>query len=245
MPRDGRAVRGTLHQVLITTPGSPFPEAYHAQREDIRAQFTEYRLWTGPDIEDLLRDQVGARVLEAYLTLTPFAYRADLARYCIISQFGGWYVDYGIRSVALPPAIDDVDLIAFRDRQEHSGTSWALQNGLFYARRGLPAMGTAVELAVANIEARYYGITPLSPTGPSVFGQAVAIHGERQETALGAYMDLTPMQDRDNLAYVGGDGWIWAAVKDEPPGFLAVDGSNHYNDLWHQRRVYGEGVPER
>ncbi len=240
MARDGGAVRGTLHQVLITEPGTAFPDAYHADRADLRAQFSEYRLWTAPDIEDFIRDQFGTRVLGAYLAVTPFAYRADVARYCIVGHVGGWYVDYGIRRLALPERIDDVDLIAFRDRQEHSGTSWAVVNGFFYARPGLPALATAVELAVANIEARYYGITPLSPTGPSVFGQAVAMHGERLETALGAFTDLTPQQDRENLAYVGGDGWIWAYAKDEPAGVLGVAGTNQYNDLWTRRCVYGE-----
>jgi mannosyltransferase OCH1-like enzyme len=240
MAKNGSVVVGTLHQVLITTRGSAFSDEYHEQRTKLRSQFSEYRLWTSADIEDFIRDHFDRSVLDAYLTVSPFAYRADLARYCIVAHFGGWYVDYAIRRLELPDLIDNVDLIAFRDRQEHSGTSWALSNGFFYAREGLPALATAVELTVANIQARHYGITPLSPTGPSVFGQAVAIHGERTETSLGAFTDLTPEQDRENIAFVGGDGWIWAFAKDEESGMVDVPGTNNYNELWKRRCVYGE-----
>ena len=236
-------IEGTLHQILITDPGTPFPEQYHAQRAFLRSQFTDHRLWTSPEIEAFLADGFDPRVLAAYRAVRPYAYKADLARYCILHALGGWYVDYGIRRLVLPREVPVVDFIGFRDRPQHSRTAWAVQNGIMWARPQLPALARAVELSVRNIEQQIYGMSPLSPTGPSVLGQAVARHGDRMRMHLGDFIDLTPVHKRDNLAYVDEDGWIWAFAKDEGPGVLWIDGTNHYGEMWHDRVVYSE-TPE-
>lgn len=238
-------VEGTLHQILITEPGTPFPERYHAQRAFLRSQFAEYRLWTSPELEAFLAEHYDPRVLAAFRAVRPFAYKADLARYCLLHALGGWYVDYGIRRLVLPNEIPLTEFIGFRDRPRHSRTAWAVQNGIMWARPQLPALASAVMLSVRNIEQHLYGMSPLSPTGPPVLGQALAMHGDRMRMHLGDFIDLTPEHDRDNLAYVGEDGWIWAFFKDELPGTLWIDGTNRYADMWHSRVVYSETPDER
>ena len=41
-------------------------------------------------VELFLADHYEPNVLEAYRKLIPYAYRADLARYCIVNKLGGW-----------------------------------------------------------------------------------------------------------------------------------------------------------
>ena len=51
------------------------------------------------------------KVRAAYDSLNPLAYKADLARYCILYKNGGWYLDVGL--TAIGRADTRVDLYAF------------------------------------------------------------------------------------------------------------------------------------
>lgn len=230
--------RGPVHQILILEEGAPHPAHPTEVAGAVHAAFGDYRLWTRDALATFLDEAFGSRVLAAFERVRPFAYKADLARYCLLHHFGGWYFDYGLRGIAIPSDLPPVDLIAFRDRQAHSHTSWAVQCGLLYARPGLPALREAVDICVENIERGYYGPTSLSPTGPDALGRAVAGHGPETTMLLGDFVDLTPQHRRDNLAFVGPDGWIWALYKATPPGRNGLPGENWYNDMWQQGLVY-------
>lgn len=238
--------RGTVHQILILDEGAPLPAQPTEVAGAVHAALGDYRLWTREALVTFLGGVFGSRVRDAFERVRPYAYKADLARYCLLHHFGGWYIDYGLRSVSVPADLPPVDLIAFRDRQAHSHTAWAVQCGLVYARPALPALRDAVDMCVANIEGGYYGPTPLSPTGPDVLGRALAGHGTETTMLLGDFVDLTPQHPRDNLAYVGPDGWIWALYKTTRPGRIGLPGENSYNDMWHQGLVYStEPAAER
>ena len=240
MTGDAKRRVGPVHQILILDRGTRLPDDHGARRDALLEQFSSYRLWQRDELTAFLADEYGDRVARAFDDVRPYAYKTDLARYCLLHRLGGWYVDYGLRRIQVPGNLPDVDLVAFRDRQSHSRTSWAVQCGLLFARPGLDALGDAIDRCVHNIEHRYYGPTPLNPTGPAVLGQAIARHGDGMRMLLGDFIDLTPLHTRDNLAYVGADGWIWALYKVTDPGRLGFAGTNAYNDLWHAGLVYTE-----
>ena len=53
----------------------------------------EHRLFDDAAIRSVIAKNFGKEVLKAYNTLRPFAFKADLARLCILHQFGGIYAD--------------------------------------------------------------------------------------------------------------------------------------------------------
>ena len=87
----------------------------------------------------------------------------------------------------------------------------------------------------------YYGLTPLCPTGPSLWGKAIASIGIDQNVIIGDFMELTPIHNTKNKAMVLPDGSIFAFNKDAPGGdlkSLGCQGTNNYNELWKSKRIY-------
>ena len=54
-----------------------------------------YQLYTNDTIKDFLFE-FNREVFDCFTSLKPYAFRADLARYCLLYQFGGWYFDISV-----------------------------------------------------------------------------------------------------------------------------------------------------
>jgi hypothetical protein len=175
--------------------------------------------------------------------LTPYSFRCDLARFCLLYAFGGLYADLGVRFVRpfLPPA--GVGLAGFRDYWLSATHSPAMSTSIIHAAPGRPEMRTAIDLIVENCRRHRYGATPLDPTGPGVLGRAVAIADAAESSWFGDYRAITPEFPRKNLAFVTPDGELVALGKNEPGGSLdalGLTGTNNYIDIWRSRQAYGE-----
>ena len=206
----------------------------------------EYTLFDQKMIKDFLSDHYPGEVSWAFRTLKPYAYKADLARYAILNILGGWYVDLGFTWLRRINFGDDVQLLAFRDRQDICSSSWAAYNGVIYAKKGHPALQVAIDMIVENCKKKYYGVTPLCPTGPNLWGSAIARTVKLESVILGDFCELTPNRFYKNGAIVMPDGKIAAFYKPNLPGDpgrltnLVPTGVNDYNLYWQSRTVYGE-----
>jgi mannosyltransferase OCH1-like enzyme len=196
---------------------------------------------------DLLRsfiaDNYEEHVLWAYDTLKPYAYKADLGRFCLLNKLGGWYFDIAVRVMNPVEVGDRIEWLAFRDIQRFSYTSWACANTVLYSKPDNIALTTAIEMIVNNCQEKYYGITPLCPTGPTLLGAALAANGGNANFVYGDYLELTPTHEQKNRAFVLPNGTIMAWSKPSGGGDLTgvgAKGVNNYNELWHSRQVYAE-----
>lgn len=180
-------------------------------------------------------------VVDAYDCLTPYSYKADLGRFCLLYKLGGWYMDIAVRAVNGVEIGDQIDFLAFRDIQRFSYTSWACATTVLYSRPGNHALWTAIEMIINNCNDKYYGITPLCPTGPTLLGAALAANGGNTKFVYGDYLELTPTHEKKNRAFVLPDGTIMAWSKPSGGGDLTgvgAKGVNNYNELWAARKVY-------
>jgi len=192
-------------------------------------------------LRKFIADHFDSKVLWAYDCLQPYSYKADLGRFCLLYQLGGWYMDIAVRVVNGVEIGDQASFLAFRDIQRFSFTSWACATTVLYSRPGNAALFTAIEMIVKNCKQQYYGITPLCPTGPTLLGQALAAHGGNPAFIYGDYLELTPTYEQKNRAFVLPDGTIMAWSKPSGGGDLTgvgAKGVNNYNELWAQRKVY-------
>lgn len=57
----------------------------------------QYRMYDNATGRAFLQDRFGARVTAAYDALVPLAFKADLLRYCLVHEFGGFYSDLAFR----------------------------------------------------------------------------------------------------------------------------------------------------
>lgn len=202
-----------------------------------------HTIYNKESLRRFIADNYNADVLWAYDSLRPYSYKADLGRFCLLNKLGGWYLDIAVRMVNPVEVGDRIEWLAFRDIQRFSYTSWACATTVLYSKPNNIALTTAIEMIVNNCHEKYYGITPLCPTGPTLLGQALAANGGNPNFVYGDYLELTPTHEQKNRAFVLPDGTIMAWSKPSGGGDLTglgAKGVNNYNSLWQSRSVYGE-----
>ena len=215
-------------QHATSTVKDAFPNANHV-------------IYNKESLRQFIADNYGGAVLGAYDSLKPYAYKADLGRYCLLHKLGGWYVDIGIRVNNAVEVGEQVEMLAFRDIQRFSFTSWACSIGILFSKPGNLVLEMAIEMIEDNCFDKYYGITPLCPTGPTLLGMALAMNAGQANFLYGDYLELTPTHQQKNRAFVLPDGTIMGWGKPSAGGDLAglgANGTNNYNELWHNRQVY-------
>jgi len=209
----------------------------------VKAAFSNasHTIYTKETLRQFIADNYDSDVLWAYDCLKPYSYKADLGRFCLLNKLGGWYLDIAVRVVNPVQVGPRIKWLAFRDIQRFSFTSWACATTVLYSQPDNPALTTAIQLIVNNCHERFYGITPLCPTGPTLLGQALAMNGPNPDFVYGDYLELTPTHEQKNRAFVLPDGTIMAWSKPSGGGDLTgvgAKGVNNYNELWARRDVY-------
>ena len=248
------AVNQYFHQIFLSqNPEESLPGLLVNVSDQAQKVFVgfEHILWRAPAVRDFLASRYGTEVLSAYDKLRPLAYKADLARYCLLHAFGGWYADISLKICLMPLISEDIEMVYFHDfglgPPGPSSFVAACQNGFFYAKSGHPVLEACIQQVVKNCRDEYYGLNSTCPTGPMVFGKAILNYAPNPGVLPGYFMPLTPAHRQRNLAYVMPEGDIAAFHKStwcesRPQGgdlsSLGVIGSNNYNRMWESRSIY-------
>ena len=210
------------------TVKNAFPDANHT-------------IYTKETLRQFIADNYEERILQAYDQLRPYSYKADLGRFCLLNKLGGWYMDIAVRIVNPVEVGPRIKFLAFRDIQRFSYTSWACATTVLYSQPNNTAMQIAIDMIAANCTEKYYGITPLCPTGPTLLGKALAVNGSQSDFIYGDYLELTPTHEQKNRAFVLPDGTIIAWSKPSGGGDLSglgAKGVNNYNEMWAAKQIY-------
>ena len=226
-----------IHQIAFQDKSQDYRPNRNSR--DLKTQFGEqnYRIWLLDETRSFLRMHYSIEVLKAFDSLVPYAYKADLARYCILNQFGGTYLDLSINNVRTYN-LEQYDMMLFRDLNS-SKTSWKVCNNIFYSRPRNKVLDDAISECVKNISNSYYGHDPHFPTGPSVLGRSVAKNGFELNLLMGQCYWFK----RRKLKFVVSEDFIIARGKIGGKflgGNSGLNGGNNYNELWKSRSVYGE-----
>ncbi|MEQ8696507.1 MAG: glycosyltransferase [Bauldia litoralis] len=139
----------------------------------------DYKFFDDDEARAFIQERYPTEVLEAFDSLVPGAYRADLWRYCYLAAEGGVYADIRMEPlVALRTILDfssdaPPDFVGVRDRPGSKGHGLAyLYNAFMAAAPGHPFLTAAVERTVRQVRAREYGRDLLDITGPGCIGAA-------------------------------------------------------------------------
>ena len=113
-----------------------------------------------------------AHIVKAYDALNPGAYKADLWRCCVLYVRGGVYMDIKL-SLVKPHTLDELI-------NEECFVSDRLPNSCFNAflisRKHNKFLLATINRIVENVNKKYYGVSPLSPTGPLLMGALAKEH---------------------------------------------------------------------
>jgi mannosyltransferase OCH1-like enzyme len=232
-----------VSQIYLSDTDAALPPYIGSCVQAVRGFFPEFDhvLYNIRSAREFLNKEFGKEVLAAFDKLKPYAYKADLLRYCLLHQVGGWYFDVACRPLTPISVADAIETIAFRDMPIFHGTGWSCVNAVIYSRPKSAVFSRALELVLKNCNTNYYGINAICPTGPAVLGRAFALEGESESRVFGEYMFLTPMHQNRNAAFVLPDGVIFAMGKPADGGdltSLGASGVNNYNDFYNSRSVY-------
>lgn len=129
-----------------------------------------YHFYDDERCRDFIKTSFPKRVLDAYDSLIPGAFKADLWRYCLLYIKGGVYVDVDmIDIVPLNKIINKNDqFITARDHDPK-----ALFNAFICCTPKHPFMEAMIDYTVDSVETNFYGNSCLEPTGPVGFGKVL------------------------------------------------------------------------
>lgn len=167
-----------IHQIIINdTNKHPevLPEFHNFCYEQIKKIYPEgnYHLYSGEEIEKIIRNNFDKNVFLSYKKLKPYACKADLARLCLLYLYGGLYIDLNLIFINKIPDLDKLEFFSFRDLSNLSKQSWAVQNGIIYSLPKSKVLKNAIEVIVENCKNEYYGVQCVDVSATTVLGIAI------------------------------------------------------------------------
>jgi mannosyltransferase OCH1-like enzyme len=193
-----------------------------------------YHFYDDDDCRDFIKSNFGDRVLNAYNTLKPGAYKADLWRYCIMYIKGGIYLDikydtYG--NFKLNELIDQE--YYFIDRFEIN--IQGVYNALLVSEPGNEIYKKCIDRIVENVENRYYGECTLEITGPILLRKIMDENENYLKTRKYDFESYRHMGD-GNVFYNEDRLVLCVHKRDE----YYKNYKNHYDKLYKERKVYND-----
>lgn len=115
----------------------------------------QYQFFDDVACRDFIRNHCPPDVLDAFDTLQPGAFKADLWRYCVLYQTGGLYLDLSVKPLKsfrswLKPEHEFLSVI---DIPKVQGFVW---NGFMACRPKHPFLKQAIDGIIHNVKTKYY-----------------------------------------------------------------------------------------
>jgi len=132
----------------------------------------EIKHFSDREVEHMLEAEHHPSVLEAFRSIVPGAYKADIFRYAVLSKRGGVYMDLNSRLYRPLDEIVDVvhdKVVLVQDRTLIScGMRPGVQIAFVASRKDDPNITKCLEKAVENVLNKDYGRCTLDITGPTM-----------------------------------------------------------------------------
>jgi mannosyltransferase OCH1-like enzyme len=209
------------------------PEKMRESVDTLKAQNPEliHHLFDDNDCREFIADNFNEEVVNAYDSLIPGAYKADLWRYCILYKKGGVYMDVKYKCADGVKLIDMVDKEYYVEDRQHRGHR-GVYNAVMICKKGDPRLIKAINSIVKHVRERYYGETPLSPTGPGLLGKIFTDDEFRDIRLKHIPENMTIINKADNkVLFISYPEYRQEQLKYK-------DSHPHYGDLWDKKQIY-------
>ena len=244
-----------ITQIFISGSDESLSNIIKYSTQSVKNNFKDcsYTLYSHDDIVELIRNNFTNDILKAYYKLKPYAYKKDLAEYCILYLKGGWYFDLTIKILTSVNFDNNLEFLAFRDFGDgikSSNLPYALQTSILYSSSKNLILEKAINLIIENCKNDIYGFTPTCPTGPGVLGRAYAKLSMKSNHCLGIFQPLTPFHEKLNQSYLLPDGTIFALHKTawssgSKPADISQFGlksTNNYLNMYNNKDIYDNSI---
>lgn len=189
---------------------------------------------------NFIKNHFHISVLNAFDTLQPIAYKADLWRCCVLYIKGGIYLDIKLVPVNGFKFIDIIDKERFT--LERDGTFWenktfGISNALIIAKAGNEILYDCIKNIVDNVNNKFYGFNNLYPTGPGLMGQIYFEHKKRYDD-----MDLFFVGFPDGRYTMQLGKYVILQSYPEYNIERHNGGQSSYAKFYNERNIYGEKI---
>ena len=189
-----------------------------------------YYLFDDNDCRNFIQSNFDKDVLFAYDNLIPGAYKADLWRYCILYQYGGIYIDVKFvpyNNFKLVNLLDKEHWVIDRDKN-------GIYNAFMVCKKNNHILFSAINKIVENVKKKYYGESPLSPTGPKLLIKYFTDEEKKN-------IDMTHTTNGnncDNKFINYNKKPILCGYKNYFNDCKSFSVTGHYYKMWHNRNIY-------
>ena len=189
----------------------------------------KYQLFDDNDCKEFIKNNFDESVFNAYNSLKPGAYKADLWRYCVLYKEGGIYLDikyFPVNAFQLKNLIEREHFCLDADNN-------GIYNAIMVCKPGNTVLKKAIYQIVENVKTKYYGKSCLDPTGPGLLSQ----YFTREEKNN---MDLTH-EFRVSLDYryiLYNKYYVFQSYPNYRNEHHVFKKEEHYGHLWNIRNIY-------
>ena len=192
--------------------------------------------------EEFIIKNFNNRVLKAYKTLVPSAYKADLFRYCLLYQKGGIWSDFS-QEFYLPIETfidhenDELILVdgGFIPCAEKKGVEISFmaskpKNSIYLK---------AIQKVIENIESDYYGCSSFNPTGPIMFRGLVEHHNTQYKLGF-EFRRFGGDNGVEDFIFYGDDKLVLKTRSSNHKKYLyyGINEKSHYSRLHEEKKIY-------
>jgi mannosyltransferase OCH1-like enzyme len=191
-----------------------------------------FHLYDEDDCRKFIKEHFEVEVLNAYNSLIPCSFKSDLWRFCILYIHGGIYMDIKYRCV------NNFKFIALTEK-EHFVRD--IQDNCIYTAliASLPKnelMRKCIYQIVENVKNKYYGISPLYPTGPGLLGKYFT---NEERNNLEMYHGTSSIENRPNEYYIVKNDRIILKIYDDYRIEQKIyQTQQNYTILWEEKNIY-------
>ena len=217
------------------------PEKMRECMETLQKQNPEFihHLFDDDDCREFIKDNYSAEVVNAYDSLIPGAYKADLWRYCILYKNGGVYMDVKYNCA---DGVKLIDLVYHEYYVEDRilGGERGVYNAVMICEKGDPKLLKAINSIVKHVRQKYYGETPLSPTGPGLLGK-IFTDDEFRDIRLKFVADPNNVHLNESHTIINKtDNKVMFVMYPEyrQDQLKYKDSHPHYSELWSKKQIY-------
>jgi hypothetical protein len=143
-----------------------------------------YFIYDDRECNEFIKSNFPENIFNAYNSIIPNAYKADLWRYCILYIEGGIYVDIDTLCIGNIDSFLQEDIHLMTPVDLNGGYNEGchnLYNTFIAVVPRSPIMLECIERIVKNVETKTIPLSKLDFSGPGVLGRSVNTHLERNE----------------------------------------------------------------
>jgi mannosyltransferase OCH1-like enzyme len=222
-----------ISKIIIQTFRDSVLEEYLKNNVDMIKNLNptyEYLYFSDNDCIQFLQHYFNPIVYQSYCLIKPGAFKADLFRYCALYIFGGIYLDIKLNCT------NGFKLIELTENEHYvvDRVPNGIFNSLMVCKKGNAYLLKCIQQIVQNVKNRFYGNSPLHPTGPVLLGLVAIRNNYKINT------DMIHYQDGGFIIYKNR-----FVISTEYPEYNTERTNTYksikterYDSLWNKRQIY-------